>query len=126
MLGDSVWSVPDIVGKAVKRRFNSFVVLANRLQVSAGTVVVRIHKQRHPYYKADLAQLVERLICNQVVGGSNPSIGMCSHSALVPKSDCESDRWGFNSPRTPIKKFKKVLALLTNVWYNGYIVKGTI
>ena len=26
-------------------------------------------------YKADVAQLVEHLICNQVAGGSSPSVG---------------------------------------------------
>jgi hypothetical protein len=44
-------------------------VLALRIQQSGGNRTIGMNKD------ADVAQLVEQLTCNQLVGGSNPSIG---------------------------------------------------
>ena len=45
-------------------------------------------------FLADVAQLVEQLICNQPVGGSNPFIGSKKWSGEIPKwptgADCKS------------------------------------
>ncbi|GEM_PF-1035526 len=44
--------------------------------------------------RANVAQLVEQLICNQQVGGSNPSIGSVNGTGEIPKwptgADCKS------------------------------------
>ncbi len=44
--------------------------------------------------KANVAQLVEQLICNQPVGGSSPSIGSLAEYGEIPKwptgADCKS------------------------------------
>jgi hypothetical protein len=50
---------------------------------------------------ADVAQLVEQLICNQLVGGSNPSIGSDSgnqagsgNKVKSSLNNCKVGNWG--------------------------------
>ena len=47
---------------------------AHNPKVAGSNPVPAIHQKN--FYLAGLAQLVEHLICNQRVGGSNPSTGM--------------------------------------------------
>ena len=70
-------------------------------------------------FKADVAQLVEQLICNQPVGGSSPFIG--SRNIIVggiPErsngADCKSvgEAFGGSNPPPPTKK---VLLRMNNI-----------
>jgi hypothetical protein len=75
--------------------------------------------------KADVAQLVEQLICNQLVGGSSPSIGSHTFIAIfkltggVPErsngADCKSVGLAFGGSNPPPPTF-----FYFNDWVFGF------
>jgi hypothetical protein len=66
--------------KIVSNTVDNFVFQQTFFEFIKGEIARRIGRKQ---FNADVAQLVEQLICNQLVGGSIPSIG--SESGEVRK-----------------------------------------
>lgn len=89
------------------------------------------HQARFYALCAGVAQLVEQLICNQQVGGSNPSTSSTTSYGGIPErsngADCKSVVYDFggSNPPSPTKKVPAIAGaffiLINKILVNFYL-----